>query len=225
MKVLASSFSDVKQDIIAPEIARDRVRSLLHHKYPALFPYGSTGTSIATLANYLFKTNYILMSNDVYCTNCNYSYHAGNSCAQFVFECIPTFQGHTSSYIDQLLVQQQDECHHCYSPLKCVSKFIQIPPFIIVVINNARLRISKQMKFVDNDRKNVYTLRGIIYLGNFHFTSRIITSDNIVWYHDGIETKNICIREDTLQILNYDELQQCNGRNATLLVYALKIAK
>ncbi|KAJ7300446.1 hypothetical protein DFH08DRAFT_717984 [Mycena albidolilacea] len=33
-----------------------------------------------------------------------------------------------------------------------------------------------------------YALRCVIYVGNHHFTSRIVKTNGDIWYHDGIET-------------------------------------
>ncbi|KAJ7085896.1 hypothetical protein C8R44DRAFT_542589, partial [Mycena epipterygia] len=33
-----------------------------------------------------------------------------------------------------------------------------------------------------------YALRGVIYGGENHFTSRIVKPNGDMWYHDGIET-------------------------------------
>jgi hypothetical protein len=64
-----------------------------------------------------------------------------------------------------------------------------------------------------------YNLKGIVYLGGFHFTSRIVTSDNTVWFHDGITTANICIKEDILKNFNHSDLTLCKERQAELVVY------
>ncbi|KAJ6521402.1 hypothetical protein B0H10DRAFT_1865246 [Mycena sp. CBHHK59/15] len=34
----------------------------------------------------------------------------------------------------------------------------------------------------------LYSLRGVIYSGESHFTCRVIKPDGESWYHDGIET-------------------------------------
>ena len=38
-------------------------------------------------------------------------------------------------------------------------------------------------------------IKGIIYLGDEHFTSRLIDKEGTVWYHDGITTKSRCLAE------------------------------
>jgi len=42
------------------------------------------------------------------------------------------------------------------------------------------------MKFEQEGKTVVLDVRGLIYYGDFHFTSHIIGTDGIVWYHDGM---------------------------------------
>ncbi|KAJ7300894.1 hypothetical protein DFH08DRAFT_724840 [Mycena albidolilacea] len=44
----------------------------------------------------------------------------------------------------------------------------------------------------------VYALKSVIYVGNHHFTSRIIKENGDVWYPDGIETKSTSIAEGNI---------------------------
>ena len=46
-----------------------------------------------------------------------------------------------------------------------------------------------------NHEPHEYSLKGIIYYGEHHFTSHILSSDNIVWYHDGMTTGPHMINE------------------------------
>jgi hypothetical protein len=66
-----------------------------------------------------------------------------------------------------------------------------------------------------------YLLKGIVYLGDFHFTSQIITSDNKVWFHDGIETRDNCQYNGKLDIYNGSDLLTCNNKHTCLIGYAL----
>ena len=36
---------------------------------------------------------------------------------------------------------------------------------------------------------HTYVLKGIIYFGQFHFTSQFFASNGEIWYHDGATTK------------------------------------
>ena len=64
-------------------------------------------------------------------------------------------------------------------------------------------------------------LRGIVYHGGYHFTSRIVSSDSEqqVWYHNGIHTGEICLRDGILRSQSDDKLRVCRGKNLVLAIY------
>ena len=44
-----------------------------------------------------------------------------------------------------------------------------------------------------------------------------------IWYHDGINTGKICLRDGTLGSQSEDELRVCRGRDLAVAVYAQKL--
>ncbi|KAJ7494059.1 hypothetical protein FB451DRAFT_1020317 [Mycena latifolia] len=65
-------------------------------------------------------------------------------------------------------------------------------------------------------------LRGVIYHGADHFTSRTITSRGVMWFHDGITTHSTSVRHGTLQDLpSGKDLHFSNGRKAVAAIYAV----
>ena len=69
------------------------------------------------------------------------------------------------------------------------------------------------------NNEHEYCLRGIIYFGYDHFTSCIITHDNMCWYHDGIITGNVMEYEGYMSSLN--DVTECRGRHAGIAIYTL----
>ena len=65
-----------------------------------------------------------------------------------------------------------------------------------------------------------YILSGVIYFGNYHFTSRIIDKSGLIWFHDGIATKNDVIYEGT--ITSNIDLSVCKERFASAAIYSIK---
>jgi hypothetical protein len=55
------------------------------------------------------------------------------------------------------------------------------------------MKVSKTLAFEQEGKTVVLDVRGLIYHGDFHFTSCIIRIDGIVWYHDGM-TRGASIR-------------------------------
>jgi hypothetical protein len=64
----------------------------------------------------------------------------------------------------------------------------KISDIIMVTIGSSMICISKQMTFKNGETLIHMKLCGIVYFGNFHFTSDIIDSEEDVWFHDGMVT-------------------------------------
>ncbi|KAF8872999.1 hypothetical protein BD779DRAFT_1389752, partial [Infundibulicybe gibba] len=62
-----------------------------------------------------------------------------------------------------------------------------------------------------------YKLRGIIYYGTNHFTARIISPLDRVWFHDGIVTGRAMEYEGTLSPSL--SLASCNSAPAVVAIY------
>jgi len=54
------------------------------------------------------------------------------------------------------------------------------------------------LKFEQEGETVVLDVRGLIYHGDFQFTSHIIGTDGIVWYHDGVTAGSSCEIEGDL---------------------------
>ena len=85
---------------------------------------------------------------------------------------------------------------------------------------HTNIKSSYKIKFKVNDEYKVLSLRGIIYHGENHFSSRIISSDGTIWYNDGIETGKNSIEDGHLSTISYEDLKFCKGKNLVLVVYA-----
>ncbi|KAA1479679.1 hypothetical protein DENSPDRAFT_743690, partial [Dentipellis sp. KUC8613] len=78
-------------------------------------------------------------------------------------------------------------------------------------------KLSLSMTIGSKERKASYKLKGIIYLGQNHFTSRIIGKKGEVWYHDGMTTKEKCIYEG--QLTTMSDIHHARGRTACMIIY------
>jgi len=64
-------------------------------------------------------------------------------------------------------------------------------------------------------------LKGVVYSGEFHFTSRIISGKD-VWYHDGMITRSKCWNEGNATSFSEKKYMSCNNKDAVLAIYAKK---
>jgi hypothetical protein len=79
--------------------------------------------------------------------------------------------------------------------------------------------VSKKIHFHDGDSDVVFILKGIVYHGGFHYTSRVI-ADNSVWFHDGMVTGRGYEYEKPLNEYSDNELSTCCGKFMSMVFYA-----
>ncbi|KAF6744179.1 hypothetical protein DFP72DRAFT_826254 [Ephemerocybe angulata] len=196
---------------------RDIWRSTLRETYPSQYPTGTVGTDIIALTEHLLAhplSGCTVMSTCTTCgldmTNSVTSYRSfgrfssvraeSMSIQHFVDDCFTEFQT-CGSCKDRVVVK------HAYSDMLT---------FEIVtaedVLLNGRIEVGTW---------GTYRLTGVIYYGDHHFTSRVITRDNKVYFHDGMDGGHSTYEGILGGSFNEDDLRECGGRSASMAVYAL----
>ena len=94
--------------------------------------------------------------------------------------------------------------------------FKSTPSVLVFEINSRNIKVSKTLKFEQDGETVVLDVRGLIYHGDFHFTSRIIGTDGMVWFHDGLVTGNSMVYDGLIDSL---DLSVCRSKGATLALY------
>jgi hypothetical protein len=108
--------------------------------------------------------------------------------------------------------------------MKQVIFYNEIPNIVILEYPMKDIQTSHSIEFMtDEGEIKILKLRGIVYHGGYHFTSRIVSSEKKIWYHDGINTGKICLRDGILGSQTEDRLRVCRGRDLVLAVYAQKL--
>jgi hypothetical protein len=97
--------------------------------------------------------------------------------------------------------------------------FDVIPKVLAFSVLDESIRVSKKISFRDGDSMVVFTLKGIVYFGDFHYTSRICTGGS-VWFHDGMLSGRQCIYEKRLSEFTDSELSTCHGKTMSFVFYA-----
>ena len=97
------------------------------------------------------------------------------------------------------------------------------PPLLAINLEGQAVRIDKNLTLKSEDNTtNTYNLCGIIYLGEFHFISRIIDKNRRVWFYDGATFENQKgVEEGELDDFDGKELIQCKNKKASLVLYVL----
>ncbi|KAH9891184.1 hypothetical protein C8Q73DRAFT_617388, partial [Cubamyces lactineus] len=64
-----------------------------------------------------------------------------------------------------------------------------------------------------------YRLCGLIYFGEFQFTSWIVDSSGEVYYHDGMKTGEKLVFEGNLLTLDFKKLNKAKKRKLSVIIY------
>lgn len=217
LKMLAFGFNEVVKGEMRLENARDNVRNMLYEFDQTMFPKGANGTSIPDLAKMLMNGTESLCYAKIKCTICktevslnppdNLIYIHSN--ARTVNGWFQTWQRGTAL------------CNTCHSLQNTTRGFLRPPEILMFSIDSNNVAISKTVKVAaeSNGKVSIIPLKGIIYLKDFHFTSRLISNKD-VWFHDGQVTKNKCKKEGSITDFDDRKLKQCNNAHAVLAIYA-----
>ena len=217
---LAYNYREILRGQKHLEAARNDVRQMLHKTDSNMFPYGKTGTNVIDLARNLMVGNQPVCSAELQCTTCNRieTVDPPENLMQIM-------NNHSKSINDWFQIWQKqpaNSCQNCKSMQHIIHKFPIAPEILMFSINMTGIAISKTVRVKSAMNKDVLLpLKGVVYSGEFHFVSRII-SDKDVWFHDGIITKSKCCKEGHITDFNDKMLMMHKKKNAVLAIYAKK---
>jgi hypothetical protein len=222
LSYLDKSFNNVLQSNQSLEEARDDLRKILHEKDSLHFPNGYEGTSVAYLADVILKITTIISSSQKICLECDFV----NEPKEDRLNCIldidsSTEYTSTSSWLRNLRFKLSEKCPDCFSTLYNAIYYVKSPNIIIFDHTNVEIHPSSQIKYMIDGKIINLKLKGLIYHGSFHFTSRIISKDGDVWYNDGKEMGRECIMEGHRKLLSEEDWLMKNGRKLILSIYSL----
>jgi len=220
LKSLSVCFKKYMNGQASFETARDTIRHKLHIQSPAQFPYGTRGTSVSALTSTIFAPHKFVVISSPECTNCEYFEPSIDDGLDFVLYGKADTPKSTCEWLQYLEHETHEKCPICSSAMMQPISFKSIPSVLVFEINSKNIRVSKTLNFEQEGETVVLYVRGLIYHGDFHFTSCIIGSDGIVWYHDGINTGSSCENEGDFDMFSSRNLLKCRGKKLILVVYA-----
>jgi hypothetical protein len=147
------------------------------------------------------------------CTNCEYSEPSIDDRLDFVLYEKEDTPKSTSHWLRSLEHETHERCPECFSAMMQPISFKSAPNILIFEINSRNIQVSKTLKFEQEGETVVLGVRGLIYHGDFHFTSRIIGND-------GMTTGSSCKNEGDFDKMSSRNLLKCKGEKLILVVYA-----
>jgi hypothetical protein len=217
---LADGFDQVMKGFVSLEEVRDILRLNLHEREPDTFPFGDAGTSVALLAIRMLKTLEPVTSSQVVCYSCRYAEPAINDSQDFVVSAGISHIRSTSDWMQTLQRRTSRICPSCSSLMRKPVFYNEPPNLLVLEYPQHNIRTSHKLTFHKDDDQVDLHLKGIVYLGGFHFTACFISSDHSLWYHDGRVTGRNCIQTGNLLTTSDSVLRKHQNRILNLAIYA-----
>jgi len=220
---LGKRFEKVLQEKATLEEVRNIIRQKLHTMNAQKYPYGTTGAMVGYLAVDMLKSNQLVACSQVMCSECDYAEPEIGDRLDYVLLAgsSSTFKS-TSEWLSTTNIPMNAECPNCSSALTNPTSYNQVPQILICEYPQTNIKTSHKITFVTGDKQTVLYLRGIVYHGDYHFTSRIISSDGDIWFNDGMTTGRSCDDDGHLNHTSNSRLKTCRGKDLVLAVYAQK---
>ena len=219
---LSDGFKDLQKEKSDFETIRDKIRSELHHHNPEHFPYGQVGTDIGELIRSMFSQNEHSVQCQSTCVSCNRTVPQSVDIGSVVY--IKNSKVMTPiNKLFQKMQQHTESCSICQSPTNVTQRYDSIPNLLTFMPSGHKVAISKSIQILSmNGPSTIVPIRGIIYLGGFHFTARVITPGKKVFYHDGQTTGNQVEYEGNLDEFSEKELYKYKDKIAVAVIYGKK---
>ena len=220
---LARGFQKHDVNEITLESVRDNLRRKLNGISPRNFAWGSFTSPYETMP-YIFSVPIQTTTTHFFCDNGHSRpdpARGNNTCCVLS---ATSYHGSVHEWMDQLRDKILHTCTACLesATTTCTmyrqTQITHVLPLIALDFGNKHIQIDHSFTImVDGERVN-YTLCGVIYYGNSHFTSQVIQSNGTVWFHDGIATGTSMRYDGTLDGLN-DDLTLCRSKTAVAAIY------
>jgi hypothetical protein len=207
------------------ESIRDQLRSLLHVGNPDKFKYGQTGTAVCDVMDQLLCNNEKLENVSLRCNGCGKIQSRYCPVPYSVISMGNNFGYKPSTALDLLINNwpQHQTCQFesCKGSMSNLAHFIRSPNMICMDDLPENINLCNSVKLMGSNTRNmIFKLVGIVYHGDFHFTSRYICA-NEMFYHDGMVARNFTYNGD---LTKYDKsaLRRYKNKTIAMVIYARK---
>jgi hypothetical protein len=178
----------------------EEIQDLMRHQFVRLdgeFAFGRY-TSVHAVMNRLLISPFPVMKSLIMCPNnheVDRDERSSNSC-EIMTHAAPAHYS-VQQYMDNFITPSSSVCHGCGETLIRSFSFIFHPPILAIELWGGLRALDIVLNIEASGSFCQYNLRGVIYFSCEHFTSRIITNNGMIWFHDGIFTGSRLIHEPT----------------------------
>jgi hypothetical protein len=218
--VLSDGFKLVLQGDVSLEDVRDCLRIQLHELNSEMFPMGENGASVGDLAFAMLASDKTLAESQRLCSECDYTTQEVECNLRYILHAKHSTSGSTLKWISELENSTKKKCPDCSGKMTKQIYYTEIPKLMVFEYSSSDIKTSHEIKFKTDEETIILHLRGIIYHGENHFTSRIISSEGHIWYHDGITTGSTCNSDGHLKTTTDNLLRHCQKKQLVMAIYA-----
>ena len=229
-------FDDTMKGVDLESNDMERARNIVHEemvaRYPGIFNATIAGNDVAELCRYMLCPVESHTVKSLYCNRCRREVSSNTHNNSTMWICSKENWSRkasragkcdsqpSSAWMKALLrTKSLRKCGECRSRVDYVYHFIEPPSFIVLsVFDDVAVNMERSMNAAGYD----YKLRGLIYHGEHHFSSRVIDNIGGIWFHDGIHTRRSCDYEGSIYEIDLKSLAKArHGRRCSLAIYTL----
>jgi len=194
------------------------IRRKLFKENPRSFAWGDI-TSVSSILQYMLACDIPIVSSLGYCPHFHVQYDEPLIVSSGLISCGTEHADSLQSRLDSFESVSRRTCNVCNDNLVRWYKFINDAFLLAFEISpNRKIILDHVLRVVINENDCItYHLRGVIYHGNNHFTCRVVSPLELVWFHDGLVTGSTMVLDGNLS--SQIDLYTCREKSATVAVY------
>ncbi|KAF9459637.1 hypothetical protein BDZ94DRAFT_1312254 [Collybia nuda] len=199
------------------EEVRDYMRRGLGRVSPTNFRWGEY-TSVDSVLSHILTTPDPVTTSTLSCM-AGHDINRGQAFSYNWHMSVVVESESLQAFVDNYRSQASSQCGECGEFLTRTYKFCLTPHIISFELSGQVLHIEDKLQILVNNMRYEYQLRGLIYYGDSHFTSRIVDSSGMTWFHDGIITGSQMVYEGYISSMG--NCLTCGDKTAIAALYVL----
>jgi hypothetical protein len=96
--------------------------------------------------------------------------------------------------------QSQHVCGNCDALLETKIHFTETYKIYTVDVTDRNVTLSRTVKIQGSVHATTLHLKSLVYHGGYHFTCQIVDESGNIWFHDGMTTERISIKDGKFKI-------------------------